>query len=197
MFPVKNCSGFVAAQVAGLAMVLAVVQALAHRRETLSPADAVLLARRNAGALAAAALTMFAAGAAVPGNASAVPLMAGPVLVCAAAVGVFRARLLARRLAGSRVRAASAPLADLRQLFGLPVPSLDPVQLLVLTTGVAAAAAFVRDLAEHATVGGALVTAGIEAAAVVVGFVALGRALGLHAPNPANTRGRGDEALRR
>jgi hypothetical protein len=183
---------FVAAQVAGLAMALAIVQALAHRRETLPPAGAVLLARRNAGALAAAALTMFAAGAAVPGNASPVLLMAGPVLACVAAVAVLRARSLARRLDGSRMRVASAPLADLRQLVGLPVPSLDPVRLLVLTMGVAAAVAFVRDLAEHATVSGALVTAGIEAAAVVVGFVALGRALGLHAPHPADTGGRGD-----
>ena len=186
---------FVSAQVAGLAMVLAVVQALAQRRETLAPADAALLVRRNACALAAAALTMFAAGAAVPGSASAALLLAGPVLVCVAGAGVFRARSLSRRLKGSRIRVASAPLADLRQLFGLPVPLLDPVRLLVVTTGVAAAAAFVRDLAEDATVSGAFVTAGVEAAAVVGGFVALGHTLGLRAPNVASTRGRGDEAV--
>ena len=38
---------FVAAQLAGVAAAHAVVQALAHRRETLPPAEAALLARRN------------------------------------------------------------------------------------------------------------------------------------------------------
>jgi hypothetical protein len=44
---------------------------------------------------------------------------------------------------------------------------------------VAAVAAFLRDLGEHATAGGALVTAGIEATAVVGCFVVFGAALGL------------------
>jgi hypothetical protein len=176
---------FVAAQIAGLAVALAAVQALAHRREVLPPADAALLARRNGCALAAAALTMFAAGAAVPGNASAVPLLAGPALACVAAVGVLRARSLARRLDGSRVRVARPPLDDLRRLTGVAVPSLDSIRLLALTTGVAAAAAFLRDLAEHATVSGALVTASVESAAVVGGFLVLSRVLGLQAPTAA------------
>jgi hypothetical protein len=179
---------FVAAQIAGLAMALAVVQALAHRRETLSPADAALLVRRNACALAAAALTMFAAGAAVPGNASAIFLLVGPVLACVAGVGVLRARSLSRRLDGAHVRVARPPLDDLRRLTGLSVPSVEPVRLLVLTMGVAFVAAFARDLAERATAGGALVTACIEVAAVVGAFVALGRALGLHTANEAPER---------
>jgi hypothetical protein len=164
-----------------VAAVLAVVQALAHRRETLQPADTALLVRRNACALAAAALTMFAAGAAVPGTASAVLLLAGPALACVAAVGVLRARSLARRIDGSKARVARPPLEDLRQLTGLAVPTPDPLRLLALTMSVAAAAAFARDLAEHATLGGALVTAAIEVAAVAGGFVVLGRALGLTA----------------
>jgi hypothetical protein len=170
---------FVAAQIAALAAGLAVAQALAQRRETLPPADAELLARRNGCALVAAAVTMFAAGAAVPGSASAPLLLAGPVLACTAAVAVLRARSLARRLDDSHVRVARPPLDDLRRFTGLPVPAVDPVRLLVLTTMVAAAAAFLRDLAERATVGGAFVAAAVEAAAVVACFAVLGRPLGL------------------
>ena len=172
---------FAAAQVAGVAAALAVVQALAHRRETFLPADAALLARRNGCALVAAALTMFAAGAALPGSASAVLLLAGPALACVAAVGVLRARSLSRRLDHSHVLVARPPLDDLQQLTGISVPSLDSGRLLALATGVAVVAAFLRDMAEHATVEGALVTAGIEAAAVVVGFLVLSRSLGLRA----------------
>ncbi|HEY6890642.1 MAG TPA: hypothetical protein VI300_22755 [Solirubrobacter sp.] len=179
---------FIAAQIAGVAGALAVVQALAHRRETLEPADAALLVRRNACALVAAALTMFAAGAAVPGSASAILLLAGPALACVAAVGVLRARSLARRLDGSKAHVARPPLADLRQLTGLPVPALDPLRLLALTTCAAAAAAFARDLLERATLGGALVTAAIEAVAVLGGFAVLGRALGLTAGREVRAR---------
>ena len=64
---------------------------------------------------------------------------------------------------------------------GISLPSLDSRQLLALVTGVAVVAAFLRDMAEHATVEGALVTAGIEAAAVVGGFLVLSGALGLRA----------------
>jgi hypothetical protein len=170
---------FVAAQVAGVAGALALVQALVLRRAAMPAADVALLARRNATALVAAGLTMFAAGAAVPGQGSAVLLLGGPALVCVAAVAVGRARSLARRLPGGCAAAVREPLADLRQLTGLPVPALGSGRLLALTTAVAAAAAFVRDRAEHAAVGGALVTAGIEAAAVLVCFALLGRRLGL------------------
>lgn len=44
---------------------------------------------------------------------------------------------------------------------------------------VAAAAAFLRDRVEQGSVGGAFVTAGIEAMAVVACFLVLGPALGL------------------
>jgi hypothetical protein len=126
---------------------------------------------------------MFAAGAALPGHGSALLLLTGPALVCVALVAVLRARWLARRLEGSRDRSARPPLEDLRALTGLPLPLLGAGSLLLLTTGLAAAAAFARDLAEHATVGGAIVTACIEALAVVGCFLALGRPLGLTRPS--------------
>jgi hypothetical protein len=170
---------FVAAQLAAVSAGLALVQALVLRRSTMSAADAMLLARRNGCALVAAGVTMFSAGAAVPGQASAVLLLAGPALVCVALVAVLRARSLARRLDGSRDPAVRPPLEDLGRLIRLPVPSLDNRTLLVVTTGVAATAAFVRDHAEHATSGGAFVTAGIETMAVVGCFLVFGAALGL------------------
>jgi hypothetical protein len=158
---------------------LALVHALALRRSTMPPTELVLLARRNCCALVAAGVTMFSAGAALPGQGSAVLILAGPALVCLAMIAVLRARSLARRLDGSRALAVRLPLDDLRQLTGLPVPSLEPSRLLVLTACIAAAAAFVRDRGEHATLSEAFVTAGIEGVAVVGCFVMLGPALGL------------------
>jgi hypothetical protein len=106
-------------------------------------------------------------------------LLAGPALVCAAAVAVLRARRLARRLDGAGERTVRPPLADLAALTGYAMPALDAARLLLLTTCLAAAAAFVRDRAEHASPGQAVVTSGIEATAVVACFVALGPLLGL------------------
>ena len=173
---------FVAAQLSAVAAALALLQALVIRRSALSLADAALLARRNGCALLAAGLTMFAAGAALPGHGSALLLLAGPALFCVALVAVLRARWPARRLPGSREVAVRPPLEDLRALIGLPVPLLGAGPLLALTACSAAAAAFARDLAEHATVGGAIVTGCIEALAVVACFVLLGRPLGLWRP---------------
>jgi hypothetical protein len=170
---------FVAAQVAGLAAGLALVQALVLRRSTMPPADVLLLARRNSCALVAAGVTMFSAGAALPGHGSAVLLLAGPAFLCVAMVGVLRARSLVRRLDGSGALAIRPPLQDLGRLVGLPVLSLDARLLLLVTTCVAAAAALVRDRAEHATVTEAFVTAGVEGMAVVGCFFVLGGALGL------------------
>jgi hypothetical protein len=170
---------FVAAQVAGLTAGLALVQALVLRRSTMPPPELVLLVRRNGCALVAAGVTMFSAAAALPGHGSAVLILAGPALVCVAMVAVLRARSLARRLDSSGALAARPPLKDLSRLIRLPVPSLDARRLLLVTTCVAAAAAFVRDRGEHATVTGASVTAGIEAMAVVGCFFVLGPALGL------------------
>jgi hypothetical protein len=170
---------FVAAQVAAVAAGLALVQALVLRRSRMPAAEVVLLARRNGCALVAAGVTMFSAGAAVPGRGSAVVLLTGPVLACVALVSVLRARSLARRLDGPGALAVRPPLADLGRLVRLPVPSLDDRRLLLVTTCLAAAAAFVRDRVEHGTVGEAFVTAGIEGMAVVACFVVLGPALGL------------------
>lgn len=170
---------FVAAQIAAVSAGLAVLQALATRRLEAAPAGAALLARRNGCGLLAAGLTMFAAGAALPGHGSASILLAGPLLVCAAAIAVLRAGALARRLPGSHAVAVRSPLDDLRQLTSLPLPSLAPDRLLVITVCVAGAAAFARDLGEDGRVGQAAVVAAIEAAAVAGCWVALGPALGL------------------
>jgi hypothetical protein len=159
---------FVAAQVAGVAALLALLQAFTLRHETMPPDQLALLARRNAFALAAAGLTMFAAGAALPGTGDAVLLLAGPALVCAALVSVVRARGLARRLAGGRTRAVRPPIT----FVAMP-------RLLALATVCAATAAFLRDTAEHASPSQALVTAGIEATAVLACYLVLGPALGL------------------
>jgi hypothetical protein len=170
---------FVAAQLAAVSAGLALLQALVLRGAAMSPADALLLARRNGCALVAAGVTMFSAGAALPGQGSAVLLLAGPALVCVALVAVLRARSLSRRLAGADAPAVRPPLEDLRRLTRLPLPAVGNGTLLLATTTVAAAAAFTRDLGEHATAGGAVVTAAVEAMAVVGCFAVLGAALGL------------------
>jgi hypothetical protein len=170
---------FVAAQVAGVAAGLALLQALAARRTAMAPADATLLARRNGTALVAAGLTMFAAGAAVPGQGSAGLLLSGPALAGVALVAVVRARALARRLDGARVRAVRPPLDDLARLTRVELPRLSAARLLPLVTVVAAAAAFLRDRVEAGSVANGLLVAGIEAAAVLACFAVLGRPLGL------------------
>ena len=170
---------FVAMQLAGLATGLALLQALAARRSVVAPADAALLARRNACALLAAGLTMFAAGAALPGDGSPIVLLSGPALLGVAMVAVVRARALARRLEGSDALAVRPPLEDLGRLLGVALPSIDVGRLLLGVTCVGAAAALVRDRAEHATLTQAVGVAGIEAAAIVGCFVLLGPRLGL------------------
>jgi HAAS len=170
---------FIGAQVAAVAAGLALVQALASRRGAIGPAEVMLLVRRDACALVAAGVTMFAAGAALPGRGAAVLLLAGPALAAVAFVAVLRARALARRLDGAGTALARPPLEDLGRLTGLPIPSLTTGPLLALTTLVAAAAAFARDRGEHAALAAALTTAGVEALAVVACFAVLGRALGL------------------
>jgi hypothetical protein len=170
---------FVAAQLSGTAAALACLQALAQRRTVVAAAELALLARRNLTALAGAGVTMFAAGAALPGHGSGVVLLAGPVVVCVAFIAVVRARRLTRRLRGSREAATRSPLDDLRRLLPTPLPPLSPAELLAVLSALAAAAAFARDIAEHATAGGAAITAGVEAVALVGCFVAFGRALGL------------------
>jgi hypothetical protein len=173
---------FVAAQIALVAAGLALLQAVVLRRSPMPAAEMVLLARRNGCALLAVGATMFSAGAALPGRGSAALLLAGPALWCCALGAVLRARTLARRLDGATAPAVRPPLEDLGRITRLSVPSLDAGRLLMLTTSLGAAGAFVRDRAEQATVPGAFLTAGIEAAAVVGCFVLLGPALGLWSP---------------
>jgi hypothetical protein len=171
---------FIAAQLSATAVALACVQALAQRHATAAAADLSLLARRNVTALGAAGVTMFAAGAALPGHGSPVVLLAGPVLACIAFIAVLRARGLTRRLAGAREPTTRPPLDDLgRVLQTRRLPRPQAAGLLATITALAAAAAFARDTAEHATAGGAAVTAGIEAIAVVLCFLAFGHTLGL------------------
>jgi hypothetical protein len=139
----------------------------------------MLLARRNGCALVAAGVTMFSVGAALPGHGSAVLILAGPALVCVATLAVLRGRSLARALEGSGARALRPPLKDLARLVRVPFPSLDTRGVLVMTTFLACAAAFLRDRAEHGTVSEAFLAAGIEGLAVVGCFLLLGPALGL------------------
>jgi hypothetical protein len=94
---------------------------------------------------------------------------------------LLRARSQARRLDGSRVRVARQPLADLAKVARIPLPPIDLRRALPFVTALAAAGAFARDRGdEHATVGHALIAAGIEGAAVVACFFVLGPALGLY-----------------
>ena len=176
---------FIAAQVAGTAAALACAQALAQRAAPVAPSELALLARRNLTALVAAGVTMFAAGAALPGHGSAVALLAGPVVACAGIAAVLRARRLTRRLDGARGVTSHSPLDDLARLVhSARVPQLGTGPLLAAVTALAAVGAFARDTAEHASAGGAATTAGIEALAVVVCFLVLGRPLGLWPERP-------------
>jgi len=171
---------FIAAQFSAVAMVLAALQALVVRRAGASPAELMLLGRRNACALIAAGGTMFAAGAAVPGQGDAILLLIGPLLAIIGFGSVVRARALTRRLDGARTRVARAPLSDLAEISGLPLASVTVIQLLPVTVALAASAAFIRDHAdEHATVQGALVIASVEGIAVIACLLIFGRVLGL------------------
>lgn len=172
-------SFFVFAQLAGVAGGLALVQAFLLRRSPMVPAEALLLARRNGCALVAAAATIFSAGAALPGRGSAVLILAGPALLCAASITVLRARALTRRLDAPGALAADPTLEYIRRLLRIPSTFLRADRLLAITTCAAAAAAFVRDRGEHATLNEASLTAGIEAIAVVGCFLLLGRTLGV------------------
>jgi uncharacterized membrane protein len=170
---------FVAAQLAGVAAGLALVQALVLRRSVMPAAQSALLARRNGYALVAAAVTMFSAGAAMPGHGSPVLLLAGPALAGIALIAVLRARSLARKLDGAGALVVRSPLKDLGQLTRLPLAAIDIRAALAATTCLAAVAAFLRDRGEQASVSQAMFTAGIEGLAVVGCFVIFGPPLGL------------------
>ena len=170
---------FAAAQTAAAAAVLAAVQIAAMRRSPAALPDVALLCRRASCALVCAGVAMFAAAAAVPGHASAATLLTGPALAVLAGLTVLRSRSLLRRLGALRQRVTRSPLADLGAAARVATPVLSPLALLSCTAVVAAAAAFIWDRGEHATVTAAVGAAGTEAALTVVGFLLLGPALGL------------------
>ncbi|MDQ2781393.1 MAG: hypothetical protein M3Y26_02490 [Actinomycetota bacterium] len=170
---------FAAAQTAAVCAALATLQAAALRRRHTTAPDVALLCRRNACALVAAGVTLFAAGGAVPGQGSPVLLLAGPVLAAMAGLSVLGTRSIIRGLPAARQLRVRSPLTDLGTLSGLTLPHVQPARLLPPTIVVASVTAFVWDHADHGTFATALTTAGIQAMLVVLGFLLLGPALGL------------------
>lgn len=190
---------FGAAQVSAVALALALLRAAVMRGETGTPADVALLCRRNGAALGFAFLTMFAAGAAVPGQGPAWQILAGPLVALVAVASVVRAWWLVRRLDPHPARVLRPPLVDVAALVS---PFVDVREVagrlrsgavLAGTVVVAMAAAAAWDLLDQGTVATSAVAAAIEAGLTVAGFVLLGRLLGLHA---ALARRRGDGTLR-
>lgn len=177
----------VAAQIAGVAAGVALLQALAQRRLAQSAAALALLTRRNAVAVGAAGVAMLAAGVALPGQGSAAALLAGPVTLAAAVVALVRARRLTHALPGARERTVSSPLDDLGALAGVSLPAglraIDPLRHAALSAMVVAvlagAALLARQLGEGAGPAAACALGAFEAAAVLGSFVLLGPALGL------------------
>lgn len=184
---------FAAAQSAAVAMVLALLRAAALRSEAGTPAEVALLCRRGWLALGSAALTMFAAGGGVPGQAAAWRIVLGPVVAVVAATALVRAGRLARRHGSGHERAVRAPLVDLvslaRGTAAVPAPQwvARPSLILVPSLPASAVAAFWWSYLDHGTAPGSAAVAGVEAACVLVGFVALGRPLGLY-PMPHRPR---------
>ncbi|HJQ05308.1 MAG TPA: hypothetical protein VJ872_07680 [Nocardioides sp.] len=156
---------FASAQTSAVALLLAVLRAVLMRHETGSAAAVSLLCRRNGVALGFAALTMFAAGAAVPGQTSAWRILAGPAIGVLASAALLRAGRLARRQ------------RDREGAEAQPTPRWD--LLLAPTMVLSAFGAYWWSYLDHGTVSGSFVTAGIEAACVLTGFVLLRRPLGL------------------
>lgn len=107
---------FASAQTSAVAAFLALVQAAAMRYSAATPADVVLLCRRNLAALGFALMTLFAAGAAVPGQAPAWKLLVGPAVAAVAVVGVLRARLLAGAVDPDASWETRSPLGDVLTL---------------------------------------------------------------------------------
>ena len=190
---------FGAAQVSAVALALALLRAAVMRGETGTPADVALLCRRNGAALGFALLTMFAAGAAVPGRGAAWQILAGPGVALVAGTSIARVWWLIRRLDPQPVRVVRPPLVDVAALVS---PFVDVREtagrlrsgaVLAGTVVVAMAAASAWDLLDQGTVATSAVAAAIEAGLTVAGFALLGRVLGLYA---ALGRRRGDGTLR-
>jgi hypothetical protein len=176
---------FASAQAAGVCMLLAVLRAAAMHHRPATPGDVVLLCRRDGAALAFSAFALFAAGAAVPGNAAAWAILTGPAVAVLAALRVMRVRSLARKLDSRPCRDVRAPLTDLLAIIrpsdtAARATGHSPfIGLLLPTVAVAAVAAFMWDHLDHGGIGSSLTAAASEAALTVAGFVLLGPVLGL------------------
>jgi hypothetical protein len=167
---------FACAQVAIVAVALATLQALRLRRSPGTACGLALLCRRCAIGVAASLVTMFAAGAALPGQGSAGHLLSGPILAATASILLLRAWVSTRRLAGAHELADDSPFDDLRALTGLRVPAVGPL----LLAAVAALCAFGRDLGEAgSSTTGSLAVAAVEAGLVIGSYLLLRRPLGL------------------
>ena len=179
---------FISAQTAAAAMALALLRAAAMRYEAASVAEAALLCRRNWVALGFAGLTMFSAGAAVPGELPAWRILLGPAFALISGAATLRAGHLARRHRVAGRHPIHSPLSDLAVLARGVAPAwterpgllLAPALLLSTT-----AAFWWCYLDEHGTVAGAAEAAGIEAVSLLAGFVVLGTALGISARRTA------------
>jgi hypothetical protein len=175
---------FGCAQASATCAGLAVLRAAAMAREESGAGDVAGLCRRNLLALALAALTMFAAGAAVPGRAAAWIVLLGPALASTAIIAVLRARSLARRIDPRAGVDRRSPVTDLATVAARLLPrgevAVPPIRFVLVPTALlAAAAAFAWDHGDHGTVTTSLAAAGVEALLTIGGFVVLGPALGL------------------
>jgi hypothetical protein len=108
---------FGSAQAAGVCALLAVLRAVASRREDARIADAALLWRRNGMALSLSLLTLLAAAAAVTGQSSAWRVLVGPICAFARAGVLVRTRRLLRRLEARPAREVRSPVADVAAML--------------------------------------------------------------------------------
>lgn len=167
---------FLAAQIAIACVALVLLQSLRMRRFLRGGGDIALLWRRAAVGTAAAAITMFTAGAGLAGKGSALLLLAGPAITVAASPVLFRAWRMNRRLPGAHDQVDSPPLADVRALLSIPLPTFGPGAV----AAIAAACAFGRDLGERgSTMRGSLGIGVLEALMVLLSYLCLRRPLGL------------------
>ena len=185
---------FGSAQTAAAATFLALLRAAAMRAEEGTPAELALLCRRNGVALVFSALTMFAVGAAVPGDTAAWRILLGPLSAVVAGMALVRAYAPARRHRGDEERVVHPPLADLMSaarlspIVGTPAWSTRPGAVLAPALFVCTiAAAWWGYHDDHGTAADAAAAAGIEAACLLAGFALLGPILGLFARSRSTT----------
>lgn len=160
---------FLAAQGAAATAGLGLLLMVAMGRAPATPSYAVRLRRCSLTALALALLTMFAAGAAVPGRAPAWELLSGPAVALAATAVALRTRRLTRGV---------EPAAAVR------VPAAVVAAAVVL----AGCAATVWDHLDHGSTASSATAGAVEAAAALAGLLVLGPTLGLRAGRPGRTR---------